>query len=242
MESLNILLRDSLFGRMLNYTSKGRFFSYNGSKTLKDEDLPTPDPQRRIIVGFVGPDDPDIPRNWPTLARTVAGLNVMLLNFSFYAASAIFTPSIEGIEETFGATTAEGTLGLSLFVIAYGIGPLIVCLRFQKTISTSIVLTMHIRQLSPLSSLPTLGRSPVYVLGCLAFCLFNIGTALAKNLQTVLVLRCLGGFIGSTPISVGGASLMEIYKPTEVPYAIALYAVSGVCGPIVGPVCQSTCI
>ncbi|KAJ5876042.1 MFS transporter [Penicillium soppii] len=215
MESLNILLRDSLFGRMLNYTSKGRFFSYNGSKTLKDEDLPTPDPQRRIIVGFVGPDDPDIPRNWPTLARTVAGLNVMLLNFSFYAASAIFTPSIEGIEETFGATTAEGTLGLSLFVIAYGIGPLI---------------------LSPLSSLPTLGRSPVYVLGCLAFCLFNIGTALAKNLQTVLVLRFLGGFIGSTPISVGGASLMEIYKPTEVPYAIALYAVSGVCGPIVGPI------
>ena len=97
-------------------------------------------------------------------------------------------------------------------------------------------------QLSPLSNLSTIGRSPVYVLGCLAFCLLNIGTALAKNLQTVLVLRFLGGFIGSTPISVGGASLMEIYRPSEIPYAIALYAVSGVCGPILGPVCQSTCI
>lgn len=30
---------------------------------------------------------------------------------------------------------------------------------------------------------------------------------------------------------------MEVYGPGEAPYAIALYAVSGVCGPILGPVC-----
>ena len=29
---------------------------------------------------------------------------------------------------------------------------------------------------------------------------------------------------------------MEVYGPGEAPYAIALYAVSGVCGPILGPV------
>jgi DHA1 family multidrug resistance protein-like MFS transporter len=95
-------------------------------------------------------------------------------------------------------------------------------------------------QLSPLSSLSSIGRSPVYVTGSLAFCLLNIGTALAKNIQTVLILRFLSGFVGSAPISIGGASLMEIYKPDEIPYALALYAVSGVCGPILGPVCQTT--
>lgn len=31
---------------------------------------------------------------------------------------------------------------------------------------------------------------------------------------------------------------MEVYGPGEAPYAIALYAVSGVCGPILGPVCS----
>lgn len=91
-------------------------------------------------------------------------------------------------------------------------------------------------QLSPLSNLPSIGRSPIYVLGSLAFCLINIGTALAKNVSTILVLRFIGGFVGSAPISVGGATLMEIYGPPEVPYAIAFYAVSGVCGPILGPV------
>lgn len=31
---------------------------------------------------------------------------------------------------------------------------------------------------------------------------------------------------------------MEVYGPGGVPYAIALYAVSGICGPILGPVCH----
>ncbi|OJJ86670.1 uncharacterized protein ASPGLDRAFT_33565 [Aspergillus glaucus CBS 516.65] len=218
MESLNILLRDSLFGRLLNYASKGRFFSYNGSKTLKDEDLPSPDPQRRIIVGFDGPDDPDIPQNWPTLARTVAGLNVMVLNFSFYAASAIFTPSISGIEEAFGATTSEGTLGLSLFVIAYGIGPLIVSFS----------------SVEPADTRAFAGICPWLPYFLLAQHRNGSGKKSTNCFSTALLGG--GGFIGSAPISVGGASLMEIYRPTEVPYAIALYAVSGVCGPILGPI------
>jgi len=78
----------------------------------------------------------------------------------------------------------------------------------------------------------------VYVLGSLVFCLFNIGTALGKDIETILILRFFGGFFGSAPISVGGATLMEVYGPGGVPYAIALYAVSGICGPILGPVCH----
>ena len=53
------------------------------------------------------------------------------------------------------------------------------------------------------------------------------------------MLRFISGLVGSAPISVGGATLMEVYGPREVPYAIALYAVSGVCGPILGPVCHT---
>ncbi|KAE8134452.1 major facilitator superfamily domain-containing protein [Aspergillus pseudotamarii] len=218
---MDILLRESSFGRLLNMVSNGRLFPDRDLDISKHEETTSSSSStslgdaRHILVDFSGPEDPDMPRNWPTLAKTVVMVDVMLLNFSFYAASAIFTPSIPRIEEVFGATTAEATLGLSLFVIAYGIGPLI---------------------LSPLSNLPSIGRTPVYVLGSLAFCLFNIGTALAKNLHTVLILRFFGGFIGSAPISVGGATLMEVYGPTEIPYAIALYAVSGVCGPILGPI------
>ncbi|KAG2413629.1 hypothetical protein HFD88_002818 [Aspergillus terreus] len=214
---MEVLLRESTFGRILNHVSNGRLFPAPNIEVTKGEVTTTTssDTVDHVLVDFSGPDDPDMPRNWPMLAKTVAMINVMLLNFSFYAASAIFTPSIPKIEEVFGASTAEGTLGLSLFVIAYGIGPLI---------------------LSPLSNLPSIGRTPVYILGSLTFCLFNIGTALAKNLHTILILRFFGGLVGSAPISVGGATLMEIYEPNQIPYAIALYAVSGICGPILGPI------
>lgn len=132
---MDILLRESSFGRLLNFVSNDRLFTHRDLDIAKHEESTSsssstcPGDARHILVDFSGPDDPDMPRNWPTVAKTVVMVDVMLLNFSFYAASAVFTPSIPGIEEAFGATTAEGTLGLSLFVIAYGIGPLIVCIH-----------------------------------------------------------------------------------------------------------------
>ncbi|KAF2814231.1 MFS general substrate transporter [Mytilinidion resinicola] len=213
---MNILLREGLFGRILNCLSNDRIFPHSDALTSKEDAASHPSPDStQMSLDFAGPDDLDMPRNWPTLTKAFVMADIILLNFSFYAAAAIFTPSIPLIERDFGATTSQGTLGLSLFVIAYGIGPLI---------------------LSPLSNLPSIGRTPVYVAGSLAFCLINIGTALAKNVSTVLVLRFIGGFVGSLPISVGGATLMEIYGPAEIPYAIAFYAVSGLCGPILGPI------
>lgn len=132
MESL---LRESLFGRCLKHLTCGKCFphpnidiqrwekSLNSNASDSSEVFES---DQKNIVEFFGPEDQDMPKNWPRLVKTIVMLDVMLLNFSFYAASAIFTPSIPGIEKDFNATTAEGTLGLSLFVIAYGIGPLIV--------------------------------------------------------------------------------------------------------------------
>lgn len=124
---MNILLREGLFGRTLNYLSNNKILPHPNALTSKEEAASHQSPDSmQMSVNFVGPDDPDMPRNWPTLAKAFVMADVMLLNFSFYAASAIFTPSIPLIRRDFGATTSQGTLGLSLFVIAYGIGPLIV--------------------------------------------------------------------------------------------------------------------
>jgi len=122
-----------VFGRLLNYCTNDHAFPHppisissvtptplSASSTHKKVDGPYK------LVEWAGEDDPEKPMNWPNGAKFMVMLEVMILNFSFYAASAIFTPSIPGIEEGFGVGTADGTLGLSLFVIAYGIGPLIV--------------------------------------------------------------------------------------------------------------------
>lgn len=130
-KNMDILLREGLFGRTLNYLSNNRIFPYSDALTS------TTDAASHQFSDstqyFAGPDDLDMPRNWLTLTKAFVMADVMLLNFSFYAASAIFTPSIPLIEQDFGATTSQGTLGLSLFVIAYGIGPLLVSQLFPRT-------------------------------------------------------------------------------------------------------------
>jgi MFS transporter, DHA1 family, multidrug resistance protein len=121
LAKMDILLRESLFGRTANYLTKDKAFPHHRDLTNKESSIELQDSTGQHAG------DLDRPRNWPTLVKSFVMADVMLLNFSFYAASAIYTPSIPLIEEKLGANASQGTLGLSLFVIAYGIGPLIVC-------------------------------------------------------------------------------------------------------------------
>ncbi|TFY50405.1 hypothetical protein EVG20_g11539, partial [Dentipellis fragilis] len=212
--AMNIVLRESTFGQLANEVTRGKAFPYRHCRARSS----SPDDEKANdvkLVDWSGPDDPDMPCNWPKSVKLVATANIMVMTFSFYLASAVFTAGITGLEERFHATVADGTLGLSLFVIAYGIGPLV---------------------LSPLSNVPSIGRSPVYIIGMFVFFILHIGAANATNLQTVLVLRFFAGFAGSPSISTGGATLSEMFDATHRAYAISLWACAGVSAPIMGPI------
>ncbi|KAJ5256154.1 caffeine resistance protein [Penicillium chrysogenum] len=60
-------------------------------------------------------------------------------------------------------------------------------------------------------------------------------SALAKNIETVIILRVLGGLVGASPTCIGGTTIAEVFGPRELPYALAVYVLSGVCGPAFGP-------
>ena len=48
---------------------------------------------------------------------------IWLLTFAIYVGSAIYTPGIPGVAEQFGVSNVAATLGLTLFVAGYGLGP-----------------------------------------------------------------------------------------------------------------------
>jgi DHA1 family multidrug resistance protein-like MFS transporter len=50
---------------------------------------------------------------------------IWLLTFAIYVGSAIYTPGIPGVAKQFGVSNVAATLGLTLFVLGYGIGSLI---------------------------------------------------------------------------------------------------------------------
>ena len=137
-----------------------------------------------------------------------------------------------GVMQTFGVSQVAATLGLTLFVAGYGVGPLL---------------------WSPMSEIPQFGRNPIYIatlrkcaaifitkykplmLDAVVFVLFQIPTALATNFGMLLAFRFLTGFFGSPALATGGATIADMYKPSKQAYGLSIWGIGAVCGPCLGP-------
>ena len=129
--------------------------------------------------------------------------------------SAIFASSEPFIEPIFGIGPEVAALGLALYVLAYGTGPLI---------------------FSPMSEIPSVGRNPPYMITMALFVILCVPAALVNNIGGLLVLRFLQGFFGSPCLATGGASMQDLYSLIKLPYILCLWAFAATCGPALGPV------
>ncbi|GJN67109.1 cycloheximide resistance protein [Purpureocillium lilacinum] len=167
-----------------------------------------------ILVDWYYSDDAENPHNWTNKKRTYIGLVICLYTFVVYTTSAIYTSSSEGVMKEFGVSQLKATLGLSIYVLGYGIGPLI---------------------FSPLSEIPRIGRNPVYIVTMFLFVILSIPTAFAPNYAGLMVLRFLQGFFGSPCLASGGASLGDMYSLMALPFAMVAWVSAAYCGPALGP-------
>lgn len=172
-----------------------------------------------ILVDWYTTDDPENPHNWSNTKRALLSILICLYTFVVYTTSAIYTSSTEGIMEEFGVSTLLATLGLSLYVLGYGTGPLI---------------------FSPLSEIPVIGRNPVYIVTMFLFVIISIPTALVGNFPGLMVLRFLQGFFGSPCLASGGASLGDMYSLISLPYAMMAWVSAAYCGRTLHPLSPSS--
>ncbi|KAH6659644.1 major facilitator superfamily domain-containing protein [Truncatella angustata] len=139
---------------------------------------------------------------------------ICVYTFVVYTSSAIYTTSAEGVMHEFGVNETRAALGLALFVLGYGIGPLL---------------------FSPLSELPSIGRNPVYTWTMFLFVIVSIPTPFVTNYEGLMVLRFLQGLFGSPCLANGAASLADMYSMVSVPYALIAWVSAAYCGPALGP-------
>ena len=128
---------------------------------------------------------------------------------------------------TFDVGVVHATLGLTLFVLAYGIGPMF---------------------LAPFQEMSSYGRNPVYIFGLLCFTLFQLPIIYAKNFATILAFRfCMScprcsagrklivllvtGFVGSPALATGGASIQDFVSQGNLPIGLGFWAIGAVLGP-----------
>jgi DHA1 family multidrug resistance protein-like MFS transporter len=116
----------------------------------------------------------------------------MVITAAIYMGSSIWAPAASIGAEEFGVSLTASSLGIALFVLGYAVGPLL---------------------LAPISEIPSVGRTPPYVITLFIFTLLQLGTVYVPNFAGFCILRFLAGFAGSPPLATGGEYLRP--EPTD---------------------------
>ncbi|KAJ6072148.1 hypothetical protein N7499_010162 [Penicillium canescens] len=184
------------------------------AKKIHKDIVPKETADGMIVVDWYTTDDPSNPQAWTQTKKTFVSFIIFIYTFIVYTGSAIYTSSEQEITELFGVSITAASLGLSLYVLGYGVGPLI---------------------FSPLSEIPSIGRSPVYCVTMFLFVIISIPLPMVENFAGLLVLRFLQGFFGSPCLATGGATMQDIYSATYLPFALSVWVTAAYCGPALGP-------
>lgn len=167
------------------------------------------------IVGWQSQEDPEMPLNFTERRKWT--LIALLASISFISplASSMFAPGVSFMSQEFNNDSAIlQSLTVSIFVLGYAIGPLF---------------------LAPLSEI--YGRRFVITGANAFFCVWQIGCALAPNLQSLIIFRFLTGVGGSGCLTIGGGVIADLFPPDRRGIASAVYSLGPLFGPVVGPVC-----
>ncbi|KZF18832.1 putative bicyclomycin resistance protein [Xylona heveae TC161] len=170
-----------------------------------------PDPED-YVVEFDGSDDPEHPHNWSLPVKlylsSIACFGTLTASFT----SAVFAPGIKGASKAFGVSSEVATLGTTLYVLGFASGPLL---------------------WAPASEL--IGRRWPLTIGMFGGAIFTIASAIAKDIQTLILCRFFAGMFGASQLSVVPAVLSDIYNNAHRGVAITIYSLTVFVGPFSAP-------
>ncbi|KAF6218025.1 hypothetical protein HO133_006437 [Letharia lupina] len=146
------------------YSASGSFAAPRGdgqsSRGASPPPLGTVSKDGAVFVDWYSSDDPANPQNWSSKKKAFVAMQICFYTFAVYLASSIYTPSKPGVMGAFGVGPTAVSLGLALYVLGYGIGPLL---------------------WSPMSEIPIIGRNPPYLVTSAIFVILCVPTALVNN-------------------------------------------------------------
>ncbi|KAG1730303.1 MFS general substrate transporter, partial [Suillus lakei] len=149
--------------------------------------------------------DPRDPQNFSYARKWAITLTCCVFAGITASSASSYSISYESMMQDLHCTQLQATVGLSLYVIGFGIVPLI-----SSSFSEEC------------------GRRPLYIVSSALFMLAEVMNALAPNIQVVIVSRTLQGVFGSTGASLVGGSIADIWQPHERGVPMSLFAFSSI--------------
>ena len=126
--------------------------------------------------------------------------------------SSIYSAATRPVAIQFGVSSEVGILGVSLYVLGFATGPIL---------------------WAPLSELR--GRRLPLIAAMFGFSIFSIATAVAKDLQTVLISRFFAGAFGSAPLAIVAAVFSDMFDNRSRGLAITVFSMTVFVGPQLAP-------
>ncbi|KAI1092513.1 MFS general substrate transporter [Rostrohypoxylon terebratum] len=171
-----------------------------------------PDGEHRYKLVTFTPNDPENPKNWSKGYKWYCTMVVAVTCFVVAFSSSVVTADIAGVSDEFGVSEEVALLSITLFVVGFGIGPMI---------------------FAPLSEV--YGRQVIYATTLLVAVVFIIPGAVAKNIQTLLVARAIDGIAFSAPMTLVGGTLADLWRSEERGIPMAAFSAAPFIGPAIGP-------
>ncbi|KAF5010993.1 hypothetical protein FDECE_2863 [Fusarium decemcellulare] len=164
------------------------------------------------VISWI-PDDPRNPMGWSTFMRWFITVTAALATLAVTLVSSAYTGGITGIIAEFDISSEVATLGVSLFVLGFAIGPVL---------------------WAPLSEV--FGRQVLFITTYAAFMAFNAGCISARNAETLITLRFFAGIFGSSPLANAGGTIADIFPASQRGLALATFSLAPFLGPALGPI------
>lgn len=183
-------------------TSAVENHKYRGSGTEEDP----------YVVDFM-PHDPRDPMNWKQSKKWFITLTVAVATLAVAFVSSAYSGATRQIIEEFQASQEVATLGISLFVLGFAIGPLL---------------------WAPLSEL--FGRQLLFFGTYAMLTAFNAGAAASPNIGGLLAMRFLAGTFGASPLTNAGGVIADMFPAQQRGLGMSVFAAAPFLGPVIGPI------
>jgi multidrug resistance protein len=159
------------------------------------------------------PHDPRNPMLFSTWKKWSITLMVAFATLAVAFVSSAYSAAIPQVIAEFHCSTEVATLGTSLFVLGFAGGPLL---------------------WAPMSEL--YGRQVLFIGTYAILTAFNAGAAGSQNIWTLIILRFLAGFFGSSPLTNAGGVIADMFPANQRGLGMSVFAAAPFLGPAIGPI------
>ena len=159
-----------------------------------------------------GPNDPENPRNWPLWQRVYHIMIPGLFGFIVTFGSSVYTPGYLDVAKKFNVPSTVSLLGLSLYVLGLGFGPVLA---------------------APISECK--GRRIVYLGSLPLAALFTLGAGLSNTFASLIITRFFAGFFASPVLAVGAGTNVDLWRPDHRAVSSSAFLLAPFLGPALGP-------